>query len=108
MGLTHVTASQGNLSGDKPVYEGEFLVETGSIDCLAPRSALNEAGIKVEGNAVYELANGVVIELAHGVFRLHLRSLPCRAGPDWNCNPRAMFSPPGNNAPPTIDLLTPP
>lgn len=70
MGLTHVTASLGNLAGDKPAYESEFLVDTGSIDCLAPATALHDAGITVEGNAVYELANGEVVELPYGFARV--------------------------------------
>lgn len=71
MGLTHVTASLSNLSGDKPVFEGEFLVDTGAIDCLAPANALHAAGIKVEGNDVYELANGEAVEYPYGFARIN-------------------------------------
>lgn len=62
MGLPHVTVTLGNLAGDKPAYEAEFLVDTGAIDCLAPAHALVEAGVRIEGNDIYELANGEVVE----------------------------------------------
>lgn len=70
MGLTHVTVSVGNLAGDTPAYEGEFLVDTGAIDCLAPAQALHNAGIRIEGNDVYELANGEVAEYPYGFARV--------------------------------------
>lgn len=58
MGLTEVTASVINLAKNKKPYEAEFLVDTGSIDCMVPASKLTKAGIEVEGKAVYELTNG--------------------------------------------------
>jgi clan AA aspartic protease len=70
MGVTHVTASLGNLRADMAPYRGEFLVDTGAIDCLAPSGALTAAGIKIEGRAVYELANGVVVEYPYGFARV--------------------------------------
>ncbi len=70
MGLTHVTVALGNLAADKPPFEGEFLVDTGAIDCLAPAHVLHEAGIRVEGNDVYELANGEVVEYPYGFARV--------------------------------------
>src|SRR5262245_7594458 len=47
-------------------YEEEFLVDTGSIDCLAPRDKLLAAGIQPKRKAVYELANGQSIEYEVG------------------------------------------
>lgn len=70
MGLTRVTVTLGNLAGDQPAYEGEFLVDTGAIDCLAPAYALHEAGIRVEGNDVYELVNGELVEYPYGFARV--------------------------------------
>jgi clan AA aspartic protease len=70
MGITHVTASLSNLRNDKPAYENEFLVDTGAIDCLAPATALVDAGIVEEGRAVYELANGEVVEFPYGFARI--------------------------------------
>jgi len=70
MGLTHVTVALGNLGGDRPVYESEFLVDTGAIDCLAPACALREAGIRIEGNDIYERANGEIVEYPYGFARV--------------------------------------
>ena len=70
MGLTHVTVSVSNLAQDQRAYEAEFLVDTGAIDCLVPASALKSAGIRVEGNDVYELANGTVVEYPYGFARI--------------------------------------
>jgi clan AA aspartic protease len=70
MGITHVTASVWNLAKDGSPYEAEFMVDTGSIDCLAPRDALLAAGIAPEGKAVYELANGQPVEYEFGFARI--------------------------------------
>ena len=58
MGLTHVTVRMRSLSGKGKSYEAEFLVDTGVVDCMTPANRLRAAGIKPEGKAVYELANG--------------------------------------------------
>ncbi len=70
MGLTHITVNVANLSKSQPPYQAEFLVDTGAIDCLAPASALQAAGIGVEGKDVYELANGEVVEYPYGFARI--------------------------------------
>ena len=70
MGLTHVTVSLSNLRADKPAYENEFLVDTGTIDCLVPGKALLASGIAVEGKDVYELANGEIVEYPYGFARV--------------------------------------
>lgn len=70
MGITHVTAKVQSLSKQGTPYEAEFLVDTGAIDCLAPRDALLAAGISPEGKAVYELANGQPIEYEFGFARI--------------------------------------
>ena len=64
MGTTHVTAQIRNLSKKGKGYEAEFLVDTGAIDCMAPRDRLLKAGVKPERKKVYELANG---EFGRGV-----------------------------------------
>ena len=58
MGVTHVTTRISNLAQDAEPWEAEFLVDTGAIDCLAPRERLIAAGIRPEGKRVDELANG--------------------------------------------------
>jgi len=71
MGLTHVTASVRDLAGASATpFEAEFLVDTGSIDCMAPSEKLHAAGVRPEGKAVYELANGNPIEYEYGFARI--------------------------------------
>ena len=70
MGLTHVTVKLASLAKAEPSYSAEFLVDTGAIDCLAPASALRSAGIAIEGQGVYELANGEIIEYPYGFARV--------------------------------------
>jgi predicted aspartyl protease len=70
MGLTHVTVSVSDLAQSGTPYEADFVVDTGAIDCLAPADRLAQAGIQVEGKAVYELANGQPTELEYGFARV--------------------------------------
>jgi hypothetical protein len=71
MGLTHVTVRLSSLEpGKRRGFEDEFLVVTGSIDCLAPAKALRKAGVRVEGRDVYELANGQTAEYPYGHARV--------------------------------------
>ncbi|MDS4025675.1 MAG: hypothetical protein RKO25_01585 [Candidatus Contendobacter sp.] len=66
MGPTRVTVRVENLARSGKPYENEFLVDTRAIDCLAPASALQQAGVVVEGRDFYETANGEVREYAYG------------------------------------------
>ena len=70
MGVTKVTVTVSNLTKSLPRYEGLFLVDTGSINCMAPESELIKVGIQVEGKAVYELANGQPVEYKYGFARI--------------------------------------
>jgi predicted aspartyl protease len=70
MGLTHVTAKVTDLARQGTPYEGEFLVDTGSIDCLVAGDHLLAAGVQPEGKAVYELANGQPVEYEYGFARI--------------------------------------
>ena len=70
MGLTHVTVTVTNLTQDGKPFEADFLVDTGSIDCLAPRERLLEAGIRPERRKVCELANGEPVEYEIGFARV--------------------------------------
>jgi len=67
---TRVTVRVENLTRSGKPYENEFLVDTRAIDCLAPASALQQAGIAVEGWDVYEMANGEVLNYPYGFSRL--------------------------------------
>jgi len=70
MGVTHVTVRVGDLAARGTPYEAEFLVDTGSIDSMAPRPRLLEAGVKPERKKVYELANGQPVEYEIGFARV--------------------------------------
>lgn len=70
MGLTHITVAVFDLAKSGVPYEAEFLVDTGAIDCLAPGDRLRAAGVRPEGKAVYELADGTPVELEYGFARV--------------------------------------
>lgn len=69
-GVTYVAVSVSNLAKDASPFEAQFLVDTGAVDCLAPRDKLAAAGIQPEGKKVYELADGKPIELEYGFARV--------------------------------------
>lgn len=58
MGETRVTALIRNPAEPDRVWEGLFLVDTGAIDSVVPRSILESTGLGAEGQRVYTLANG--------------------------------------------------
>src|SRR5262245_35341909 len=66
MGLTYTTVRVQGLDERSEPYEGRFLVDTGATDCLAPRTALLNAGVKPRGRGQFELANGARLELEYG------------------------------------------
>ena len=68
--MTRVTASLRDLARRRRPFTAEFLVDTGAIDCMAPKQRLLAAGIKPEGRAVYELANGRTEEYEYGFARI--------------------------------------
>jgi clan AA aspartic protease len=70
MGLTHITVAISDLAQSALPYEDEFLVDTGAIDCLAPSDRLLAAGIRPEGKAIYELADGTPVEMEYGFARV--------------------------------------
>lgn len=70
VGVTHVSVAVSNLTQDAAPFEAEFLVDTGAIDCLAPKDKLIAAGIKPEGKSVYEMADGKSVELEYGFARV--------------------------------------
>ena len=70
MGVTHVTAQILDLGRTGTPFEAEFLVDTGSLHCMAPASRLQEAGVKPEGRQVYELASGEPVEYRYGFARI--------------------------------------
>nr|VFJ98145.1 MAG: clan AA aspartic protease, AF_0612 family [Candidatus Kentron sp. H]VFJ98464.1 MAG: clan AA aspartic protease, AF_0612 family [Candidatus Kentron sp. H]VFK03457.1 MAG: clan AA aspartic protease, AF_0612 family [Candidatus Kentron sp. H] len=70
MGVTHITTQVFNLARTGEPYESEFLVDTGSIDCMAPGQELERIGIQKEGRFVYELASGEGVEYERGFARI--------------------------------------
>ena len=68
--MTHVAAQIWDLARAGSPFEAEFLVDTGSLHCLAPASRLREAGVTPEGKQTYELANGEPIEYDYGFARV--------------------------------------
>ena len=70
MGITHVTTQVYDLHKTNKPFEAEFLVDTGSIDCMAPQDELKKTGIQSEGKSVYELANGEIVEYETGFARI--------------------------------------
>ena len=87
MGLTYVTVAVSNLSKDTAPYRAEFLVDTGALHCMAAGDELAKAGVRVEGKAVYELANGEPVEYEHGFTRISFLGDETVA--------KIMFGPPG-------------
>lgn len=90
MGLIHVTTTIADLGRTGKPYEADFLVDTGAIDCMAPAPRLRDAGVAVEGKAVYELANGQPVEYEFGFARVSFLGSETVAqvifGPD-DCEP---------------------
>ena len=44
-------------------WEGTFLVDTGAIDCVVPRSVLEGVGLRPKGERVYTLADGSEVRM---------------------------------------------
>ncbi len=63
MGMTHVEVTIRNPADPERSWEGKFLVDTGAIDSLVPRSRLVAIGISPEGQRAYELADGSKAEM---------------------------------------------
>ncbi|MEO0532021.1 MAG: aspartyl protease family protein [Planctomycetota bacterium] len=72
MGITHVTTTIRSLSTEGTPYEADFLVDTGALDCHAPTSSLEAAGVSPETKRTYELADGQLVEYEVGFARLSL------------------------------------
>lgn len=67
MGVTHVTVTVRNPGDRNRCWEGLFLVDTGSTDCLVPGKHLREIGLEPEGQRTYELADGTEKKMDAGV-----------------------------------------
>ena len=58
MGVTYVTAVVRNPAEPERSWEGLFLVDTGAIDSLVPRTCLEGIGLKSKGQRIHGLADG--------------------------------------------------
>ncbi|NCO93071.1 MAG: clan AA aspartic protease [Armatimonadetes bacterium] len=63
MGVTHVTVTVRNPGDSDRAWEGLFLVDTGSVDCLVPGNHLRDIGLEPKGKRSYELADGTEIRM---------------------------------------------
>lgn len=85
MGLTRVVVRLFK-SHSQDTYEADFLVDTGSMDTMAPASALRKLGIQPLGKEIYELASGELVEYEYGSAELEFMGevVPTRImfGPD--------------------------
>jgi clan AA aspartic protease len=63
MGVTQVTVTIRNPAKPDKTWEGLFLVNTGSIDCLVPGKYLRQIGLTPRGQRSYELADGSEVKL---------------------------------------------
>ncbi|MCY3812588.1 MAG: clan AA aspartic protease [Gammaproteobacteria bacterium] len=58
IGVVQVTATVRNPAEPSRSWDGLFLVDTGSIDCVVPADALRSIGLVPNGRRTYELADG--------------------------------------------------
>lgn len=58
MGVVQVTATVRNPAQPDRSWDGLFLVDTGSTDCVVPSSALRSIGLAPRGRRTYELVDG--------------------------------------------------
>ena len=70
MGVVHVTAAVRNPADPDLVWEGLFLVDTGAVDCLAPRAHLEAIGLAPKGQRLYSLADGSEIRMEFTVAQV--------------------------------------
>jgi len=58
MGVVQVTVTIRNPADPERCWDGLFLVDTGSTDCVVPGRALRAIGMEPKGRRTYELADG--------------------------------------------------
>ena len=58
MGTVQVTVTIRNPAEPDRSWDGLFLVDTGSTDCMVPGNALRSIGLAPKGRRTYELADG--------------------------------------------------
>ena len=70
MGLIRVNAIVRNPANFDRAWSGQFLVDTGAIDCVVPRQHLEAIGLTPMDNRVYGQADGreVSMDITFGVI----------------------------------------
>ena len=63
MGVTQVTVTIRNPARLDQSWEGLFLVDKGSFDCLVPGKYLRQIGLEPRAQRTYELADGNEVKL---------------------------------------------
>ena len=63
MGMTHVAVTVRNPADPERTWEGLFLVDAGTVDCLVPGKRLREIGLTPKAKRTYELADGSEIKM---------------------------------------------
>ena len=97
MGITHVTAIIRNPAQPERTWEGEFLVDTGAMDCLVPQQHLEAIGLAPRSERVYSLADGSEIRLGVAVGEIELIGGHCRG--NYRLWPAGLRTAPGDNGP---------
>ena len=72
MGLIETTAIIRNPADSDRFWEGTFLVDTGAIDCVVPRSVLEGIGLRPVAERVYILADGGEVSMEHTIGEIEL------------------------------------
>jgi len=72
VGTTHTTVTLRSFTNGREGFTGEFLVDTGAIDCLAPADVLERIGIERIGKESYELADGRSVEFEFGLAQIEV------------------------------------
>lgn len=70
MGAIFRTVAVSNPAFPDRRWQGEFLIDTGAIDCVVPRKHLEAIGIEPEEQRSYRLADGTEVNLDVGIVRL--------------------------------------
>ncbi len=63
MGTTHVTVTVRNPAEPGKTWEGLFLLDTRSMNCLAPSKHLRSIGLRPRAKRTHELADGTGVRL---------------------------------------------
>jgi clan AA aspartic protease len=70
MGIIRIPVTLRSFAPDAQDFEGDFLVDTGSTDCMVSAPDLVRIGIEPEGRRAYELADGTEQEYDFGLARI--------------------------------------